>query len=118
MMAFARIYTGPNGDSRFGELDLPFEPTDPAKPGIFVPKVTGISFRRSLPETSLGWHPAEQPTYVVTLTGESEIEVGNGEVRRFGPGDVVLGEDLTGRGHNGRNVGSEPRIILYITLER
>jgi hypothetical protein len=34
-----------------------------------------------------------------------EIGIGDGTKRRFGPGDVVLADDLTGRGHTTRSLG-------------
>ena len=36
---------------------------------------------------------------------QMEIGIGDGTTRRFGPGDVVLADDLTGRGHTTRSVG-------------
>jgi uncharacterized cupin superfamily protein len=53
---------------------------------------------------------------VVTLSGQVEIEAGDGAVRRFGPGDVLLAEDLTGQGHLTRVVGDQPRTALLVPL--
>ncbi len=46
-----------------------------------------------------------------------EIAVGDGTSRRFGPGDVMLAEDLTGRGHTTRVHGNEQRISVVIPLD-
>jgi hypothetical protein len=37
-----------------------------------------------------------------------EMGVGDGTVRRFGPGDVVIVEALTGQGHTASVVGDHP----------
>ena len=37
-----------------------------------------------------------------------EVVIGDGRTRRFGPGDAVLFEDLTGQGHTSRSVGGPP----------
>ena len=65
----------------------------------------------------LDWHCAPGRQYVVTLDGEGEIEVGDGSTKRFGPGDVLLAEDLTGQGHVTRVVGGNPRTMMWVPLE-
>ena len=42
------------------------------------------------------------------LTGQVEITVGDGAVRVFNPGDVLLAEDLAGQGHQVRSLGDQP----------
>jgi len=51
------------------------------------------------------------------LEGKVDIEIGDGTVRRFGPGDILLAEDTTGRGHISRAVAGEPRRSIFITLD-
>ena len=120
-MAFVRMYPAPDGLSHFEELGLPFEPAGLTEKGSFSPKITGVTFSRqpvgySVPE----WHPTNYRHYVVFLTGNLEIEVGGGEgrLRRFGPGDVMLVEDVPGKGqgHRGWVVGNEPAISISLKL--
>jgi hypothetical protein len=59
------------------------------------------------------WHNAPLRQYVVTLTGWWEIEVSDGEVRRFGPGSVLLAEDTTGKGHVNRVNGPTERLMIH-----
>jgi hypothetical protein len=54
---------------------------------------------------------------VVNLTGSVEIEVGDGSRRMFGPGSILLAEDMTGEGHISRSVDDEPRICLFVHLD-
>lgn len=51
------------------------------------------------------WHPAPTRQFLVLMTGVVEMETTDGTVRRFLPGDLVLLEDTSGRGHLTRNVG-------------
>ncbi len=44
-------------------------------------------------------HTAPERQLAVSLNGWVEYEVTDGDVRRFNPGEVVLVEDTTGRGH-------------------
>ncbi len=66
-------------------------------------------------EYNLDWHNAPRRQFVVTLAGEVEIVASDGEVRRFGPGGVMLADDTTGNGHVSRGVGAE-RLSLFVPL--
>jgi hypothetical protein len=44
------------------------------------------------------------------------IEVGDGTVRRLKAGDILIAEDVTGQGHITREVGSEPRVSVFVPL--
>jgi hypothetical protein len=107
-----RIYTGPDGQSHFEDLTLP----TPESHETSLEKTTGAVFRRQLPDLFIDWHPAPRRQYVITLSGATEIGIGDGTVRRFGPGDVLLAEDLTGQGHTTRIVGGQPRISMTVQL--
>ncbi len=54
--------------------------------------------------------------YVITLSGRGEIEVAGGKKISMGPGHINLIEDLTGKGHTTRVVGTEDRITVAIPL--
>jgi len=107
-----RLYTGADGQSHFEELPLP-------APGIEespLQAAKGITFRRQMPGLFIDWHPAPRRQWVITLSGVGEIGLGDGTVRRFGPGDAMLADDLTGKGHTTRVVGNQPRISVTIPL--
>ena len=73
----------------------------------------GVIFLRST-EFDSQTHPAPRRQWVVMLRGAMEIEVTDGTRRRFGPGDVVLGADATGRGHVTVAVGNPPLEAIAI----
>lgn len=120
MPAIWRVYSGPDGQSHLEEMPLamkPFLDTEGAY-GEAAPTqpATGITFRVSPPGYALDWHCAPRRQYSISLSGLAEIEVGDGTVARVGPGDVVLAEDLTGRGHVTRVVGDQPRFYAIVPL--
>jgi len=73
--------------------------------------------RRFEPTRSNPWHHAPGRYAVFTLSGAVDIEIGDGTVRRLGPGDILIAEDLTGQGHATREVGPEPRVSIFVPLQ-
>ena len=110
-----RLYTGSDGESHFEEIDLKYETQ--GNSASTPPEATqGMTFRRQDPGAFLDFHPAPRRQYLVSLAGQEEIGLGSGEKKTFGPGDVMLADDLTGRGHTTRVVGNVPRISIIIPV--
>jgi quercetin dioxygenase-like cupin family protein len=63
------------------------------------------------------WHPTPRKQFFFGLSGEYEVKVSDGESRVFGPGSVVLVEDVAGKGHVTRAVGSEGVLTAIVQLE-
>ena len=80
-------------------------------------KPSSVTFRSQPVGLVQDWHTAPRRQYIVTLRGMAEIETGNGEIRHFGPGDVLLADDLTGKGHVTRVIGTETRLSVTIPIE-
>jgi len=115
-MRVLRLYTGKDNESHFEEVDLPSEMKGKVEASS-IETATGIYFRLAPPGHVQDWHPAPRRQYIVTLSGEAEIEIGDGTVRRFGPGDIILADDTTGQGHITRVVGTEPRFYATVPLK-
>ena len=117
-MKVTRVYTGDDGESHFEDIEVPL-----ADRGAFgsiseLVSATGVVFRETGPDYDLDFHNAPRRQYVVNLKGGFvELEVGDGSKRRLGPGDILLAEDTTGRGHISRSVDGLPRTCLFITLD-
>lgn len=62
------------------------------------------------------WHPAPKRQFFCCLKGQLEITAGDGEIRRFNPGDVFLLEDIQGRGHVTRVVGGDEFVAAVVQL--
>lgn len=114
-MQVVRVYSGEDGESHFEELKLPYEQMANFELTA-MQSATGILFRRVPPGTASDWHTAPRRQYVITLEGQMEIGLGDGSKRVFNPGDVLLADDLTGRGHTTRGVGDQPRVSIAIPL--
>jgi len=78
--------------------------------------VTGAEIHRGAPGQVLDWHPGPRRQYVITLSGQGEIEVAGGKVIPDAPGHIVLVEDTTGKGHITRTTGTEDRVTLWLPL--
>ncbi len=120
MPNFVRCYTGADGQSHLEDLNPPFASfidTEGAYgEGTPLEAANGITIRIAQPGYLLEWHCAPRRQYTITLSGEAEVEVGDGSKRRVGPGDVLLAEDLTGQGHITRVVSAEPRYYIVVAL--
>ena len=113
-MQITRVYTGDDGEShferiivaqtesRYGSLSRMFD-------------AEGVIFRTTPVGGELDFHNAPRRQFVVTLSGVVEIEVGDGSTVRLQGGDILLADDVTGRGHITRDLEG-PRHSLFIPL--
>lgn len=115
-MKVTRIYTGADGESHFADVEI--EMNDVGLGGLLSKPVpaSSVIFREVAGDYALDFHTAPRRQYVVNLTGAVEIETGLGEKRVLGPGEILLAEDTTGRGHISRAVAGAPRTCLFIPL--
>ncbi len=116
MFSITRIYADANGDSHFEDISIPL--TDAGDIGFLSEKMpaSGIVFRKVIPTYDYTFHNAPSRQYIVLLDGAIEIETSLGEKRIFQPGDVLLAEDTTGKGHRSKNLENKERKSLFITL--
>ncbi len=115
-MKYFRIYSDPHGESHFEDVDIALDEHSGGSDISTLYPATGVIFRRSPADQLLDWHPAPRRQFVITLSGEAEVEASDGEVRRIGPGTIMLAEDVTGKGHITRGVGTQERVSLFIPL--
>lgn len=111
-----RLYNGPENYSCFEDIEIDLESRGPL--GLFSDPVgaKAFFFREIQPGYEYPWHNVACREYVVTIEGRAEIEAGSGEKRIFNKGDVLLAEDLTGRGHRTRGLGRKPWRQIFVTL--
>ena len=120
-MKYVHIYTDPSGESHFEDVEVALSPlpVDSAAPPILVSSFIAadqLAFARCPPSKDGDWQTAPCRQFLFFLTGENETEVSDGEVRRFGPGSIVLLEDTSGKGHCGRFVGTVDALVALLEL--
>ena len=113
-MQITRVYTGSDGQSHFETIEIPLQGSRyGALSELF--EAEGVIFRETPAGGELDFHNAPRRQFVVTLSGEVEIECGDGSKHRLGPGEILLADDTTGQGHITREVQA-PRRSLFIPL--
>ena len=106
-----RMYTGTDGQTHFDDLPMPAEEIQ----NVAIQAGADIVFRRFPADYFSDWHTAPRRQYIFILSGQMEIGIGDGTTRRFGPGDVVLADDRTGKGHTTRSLGV-PRVSATVAV--
>ena len=116
-MKISRLYTGNDGESHFGEIEIPL--ADAGDIGSLSESfpVTRVIFRETGGDYDFTWHTAPCRQFVLMLDGAVEIEVGDGTKQTFASGDILLAEDTTGRGHISRAIDGKPRKSVFIVLD-
>jgi hypothetical protein len=115
-MKVTRIYADEEGVSHFADFDVALEPggeigrLSSPLPGY------GVIFRETESSYDYDWHRPPRKQWIVLLDGEISIETGDGATRTFRGGDVLLVEDLHGRGHKTRQTSPGKRRSVFIPI--
>ena len=118
---YVRLYADDHGVSHFDDAELGLSEVEyapPAPPYLVSERevATGVVMT-TLPTGWFGdWHPSPRLQWWFQLSGELEVEAGDGEVRRLGPGAIVRVEDTAGQGHRTRVVGDQSVQAVYVHL--
>lgn len=120
-MKYVRMYADNMGDSHFEDVEVEMSlvnfspPTPPMGVSSSMPSMNVV-----FADTPVGWygepHPVPQRLFIIYLAGEMETTVSDGEMRRFGPGSVVLVEDTSGKGHASRVLGNNNVLAVMVQL--
>lgn len=116
--SFVAVVATEGGGSAFVDRELELEKRFvaegmPALLAAALPSAAGVAYLRGAPFESEP-HAAPRRQWVILLRGAFEIEVSDGTRRTFRPGDLLLAEDVTGRGHTTRTVGDPPFEALFV----
>jgi hypothetical protein len=101
---YVRLYCDADGESHFSDEDAEVKLTNFAPPAspLFLSAYTSVTRFALLkaPSNWIGeWHSAPSRQFMIFLSQEVRITSSDGEKRGFLPGDVLLLEDTTGKGH-------------------
>jgi len=119
-MRCLRIYATPDGESHFGEVDIPTTLTP------LFPNEAAFDLSANYPASRIrfvhlpagmreaGFHTPPGRLLAVWLDGTVEFETSDGEVRRLSAGKPVLVEDTHGKGHISRHPPEGQNLILIM----
>jgi hypothetical protein len=115
-MIYTRIYSDANGDSHFEDVNISL--SNYGSVGFLSDKyaTSTLQFRENKEDYSWDFHTAPSRQFIVLLDGEIEIETSLGDIRRFKGGEVLLVEDISGKGHRTKNIIQHVRRSLFIKL--
>jgi hypothetical protein len=120
-MRCLRIYATPDGESHFGEVDVPVSMAP------LFPNEAPFGLSSHYPASRIrfahipagvreaGWHTPPGRVLAIWLDGIVEFETSDGETRRVPSGGCVLVEHTHGKGHISRHPMEGQNVIL-ITL--
>ena len=116
-MKYLRIYSGDDGESHFEDVEFDMQSSGQF-PGLYSEpwNTRHVIFRETDADYNLEYHTAPRRQFVINLKGSVELETGLGDKRLLGPGDIILAEDTTGRGHLSRAVGDGIRESLFLPV--
>lgn len=120
--AIVRVYSDAEGESRFEEIRIPGgrRRSDVSTSVAWWSQkmaVRNLVWRRVEEEApSTTPHNAPRRQLIVPLSGAVEIEVSTGERRTISPGQIILVEDTTGKGHITRAADDATRVTLMLEL--
>jgi len=112
-----RLFADAAGDSHFEDIEIDLTSVQYAPPApvldISTPTDASSFFWLRFPKD---WtdaaHPSPRRQLFVVLEGEVEGWTSKGDTRLFRPGDRLLMEDTTGKGHGARPVGGEALAVV------
>jgi hypothetical protein len=112
-MFITRMYRGDDGISHFEDLEIPARGTRVGTISDWL-ESESVLFREVQPGLFIDWHHADSRVLIVILSGTIEVTLGS-ESRQFGPGSMVLAEDVDGQGHQTRDL-TGPRQSIMIRV--
>jgi hypothetical protein len=116
-MRIHNLYVDAQGETHFRDIEVTFvEERDFSRYSARLP-ASGIIFRETSGDYDLDWHPAPRRQYIINLEGAVEITTSDGESRIIGPGEVLLVEDVGGKGHLSKAVGGRMRRSIFVPIE-
>ena len=111
-MRIHNIYADENGETHFRDIDIEMSEVGPDGTTSKRLPATGIYFRTTPADWFFNWHPATRRQYVINLDAPNKITASDGETRIIGVGEIILIEDIHGKGHMSQAVGKFRRSVM------
>jgi Cupin domain len=121
VMKYSVVFSDSSDITHFRDEEIPWETqqlTYSRQTALMTPYLDAekIGFLRLPRGFDSDWHPAPGKRFVMILRGVGEIEVGDGQRRKFAPGSVLLVTDTKGRGHRTKALGKEDVLIVWVPV--
>ena len=116
-MRIHNLYTDAQGQSHFRDIEVEWIETRRGSKLSKKLPATGIIFRETAAEHNVDWHPAPRRQYIVNLDAGVKITASDGEARQIGAGEVILVEDVRGKGHLSKSIGGQMRHSIFVPVE-
>ncbi len=120
-MQYTRIYCDVDSVSHFEDVYVEVTPVDFAPPAPPLNLANPLEAEHAVlcefPAQWFGdWHRPPHRQFYFQMSGELEVQVGDGEIRRFSAGSLVLLDDISGKGHLTRVVGNTGVEAVFVQL--
>lgn len=120
-VSFHRIFSDQHGGSHFDTVMIEQSlviGAPPAAPFYVSGDSPALKYRfyTFQPGWVGDWHPCPARQFLCLMTGLVSMETTDGTVRRLGPGDLVLLEDTSGKGHLTKNLSEGYSTFLVVPV--
>ena len=116
-MRIHNLYVDDKGETHFRDIEVEWVEQQRAGKLSHRMKATGIIFRQNSGDYDLDWHPAPRRQYIINLDNGVRITASDGESRVIGAGEVLLVEDITGKGHLSKSINAKIRHSIFIPID-
>ena len=113
-MRIHNLYLDADGVSHFRDIEIDWATERRGSKLSATIPVTGLEFRETQGAYDLDWHPAPRRQYIINLDAGVKITASDGEARIIGAGEVILVEDIEGKGHLSQSVGGQMRHSIFV----
>ena len=115
-MRIHNLYEDENGESHFRDIEVEWvEQRGVSRLSARIP-VSGLIFRETQADYDMDWHPAPRRQYIINLDGGVQLTASDGESRVIGAGEVILVEDVSGKGHLSKSVENKMRHSIFVPI--
>jgi quercetin dioxygenase-like cupin family protein len=117
-----RVYSDDSGESHMDHRAVAiksaaFAPPAPPMGVSEMEPAEGWRFLHLPPLWVGDWHPTPIRMWIFCLAGEMEFHASDGATHRLKPGDAMLLEDITGKGHRSHVVGEIEAHLVTVQLQ-
>jgi hypothetical protein len=112
LMRIHNLYADETGETHFRDIEIELIESGPDGTTSKTLPATGIIFRTTPADWHFDWHHATRRQYVINLDAPHQVSASDGETRTIGAGEIILYEDLHGKGHLSQGLGTFRHSIM------